>query len=303
MCGIAGFVSEKLDISTLRSMCNILQHRGPDAEGFFCKQNIGLGHRRLSIIDISEAANQPMFSSDGDWVIILNGEIYNYRELRKELIDKGCVFKTNSDTEVILHSFQLYGTEAVHRFIGMFSFAIFNLPSETLFVFRDRVGVKPLYYHWKDGEYYFASELKALIPLLPEKEIDPKAITDFFRFGYIRNPHSIFKNVFKLPPGYYATVKNKELSIIKYWNIEDRIRKQEELNEEVAALQLEELMQSSFNYRMVADVPVGVFLSGGVDSSAVTALLSRSHSNLKTFSIGFDDDRYILHLKQEQHGR
>ena len=273
-------------------MCNVLQHRGPDAEGFFFQNKTGLGHRRLSIIDLSAAANQPMYSSDGDWVIILNGEIYNYREIKKELIEKGCVFKTNSDTEVILQSFQLFGAEAVNRFIGMFSFAIYHLSADALYIFRDRVGVKPLYYYCNNGDFYFASELKALIPLLPVKEINAEALTDFFRFGYIRNPNSIFKNVFKLPSGHYATVKNKELVITKYWNIADKVKKQDHVNEEEAAIQLESLMQSSFDYRMVADVPVGVFLSGGVDSSAVTALLSRSHSNLKTFSVGFDDDRY-----------
>ena len=154
MCGIAGFVSEKLNIDSLHSMCNTLRHRGPDAEGYFLKNNTGLGHRRLRIIDLSESANQPMYSFDGNWVIILNGEIYNYKELKKELIERGCVFKTNSDTEVILHLFQISGTDAVNWLIGMFSFAIYHLPSETLFVFRDRAGVKPLYYYQKPVEYF-----------------------------------------------------------------------------------------------------------------------------------------------------
>ena len=174
----------------------------------------------------------------------------------------------------------------------MFAFAIYHQSEDTLYVFRDRVGVKPLYYYREGGEFYFASELKALIPQLPQKEINSTALTDFFRFGYIRNPNSIFENVFKLPPGHYAKIKNKELEIIKYWNIGDRVQQQEHMDEEDAAMQLEELMQSSFDYRMVADVPVGIFLSGGVDSSSVTALLAKSHSNLKTFSIGFDDEWY-----------
>lgn len=291
MCGIAGFASNTLNKTDLEEMCNRISYRGPDAEGFFFEKEVGLGHRRLSIIDLSEAANQPMFSEDGSYVIIFNGEIYNYKELTKELVERGCHPKTHSDTEIVLQYFQLFGAEAVHRFIGMFAFAIYHRPSESLYVFRDRVGVKPLYYHWKNGEFYFASELKAFIPHLPEKKIDPKALTDFFRFGYVRTPHSIFKDVYKLPPGYYVVVKNKKLQINKYWDIEDSIKKQE-IGEEQALRQLEELMTSSFNYRMVADVPVGVFLSGGIDSSSLTAILSKTHSNLETFSIGFDDEWY-----------
>jgi asparagine synthase (glutamine-hydrolysing) len=292
MCGIVGFVSDALGETELKKMCGCLRHRGPDADGYFVRNNIGLGHRRLSIIDLSEAANQPMHSGDGEWIIVFNGEIYNYTELKKELIEKGCIFKTNSDTEVVLQSFQLYGTNAVHRFIGMFAFAIYHRTSEKLYLFRDRIGVKPLYYYWKNGEFYFASELKALIPQLPRRAINPKALTDFFCFGYVRNPDSIFEDTYKLRPGHYAIVKDKQLQIVKYWDIEDHIFKQQQINEKDLAFELEELMRNCFNYRMVADVPVGIFLSGGIDSSSLTALLSKTYSNLKTFSIGFDDERY-----------
>ena len=291
MCGIAGFVSDILNKENLEQMTDCLSHRGPDAQGYFLEKNIGLGHRRLSIIDLSDAANQPMFSNDGEWVLIFNGEIYNYNELRQKLIQQGHSFTTHSDTEVVIRLFQLYGPDAVQSFIGMFAFAIYHRQTETLYVFRDRVGVKPFYYYWQNGEFYFASELKALIPQLPNKEINHQALGDFFRFGYIRSPDSIFKNVYKLQPGHYAVIKNKELEIKKYWSIED-VCKNEELGEGEATKKLEDLMQSSFNYRMVADVPVGVFLSGGIDSSSLTALLTRTHSNLKTFSIGFDDEWY-----------
>jgi asparagine synthase (glutamine-hydrolysing) len=292
MCGIAGFSSKRLKEHHLREMCNRISYRGPDADGYFFENETGLGHRRLSIIDLSDAANQPMFSEDGSYVIIFNGEIYNYQELSGELIAKGLHLRTHSDTEIVLQYFQMYGPEAVHRFIGMFAFAIYHRPSETLHLFRDRVGVKPLHYYWKNGEFYFASELKALIPCLVEKEIEAVALTDFFRFGYIRSPHTIFKHVYKLPPGHYVVLKNNELQVRKYWDVEDRISKRDTIKEDEAVEELEALMTSSFNYRMVADVPVGIFLSGGIDSSCLTAILSKSHSNLKTFSIGFDDDWY-----------
>lgn len=292
MCGIAGYVSDALNQEDLRKMCGCLQHRGPDADGFFIDGNVGLGHRRLSIIDLSNAANQPMHSANNEWTIVFNGEIYNYAELRKGLVEKGCTFRTNSDTEVILQSFQVYGTDAVQRFIGMFAFALYHKSAQTVYVFRDRVGVKPLYYYWNNGEFYFASELKAIIPQLQRKEINQKALMDFFSFGYVKDSDSIFNNVFKLLPGHYAIVKNRDLQLVKYWDVEDHIFKREGTNEEELTIELDELMQSSFNYRMVADVPVGVFLSGGIDSSSLTSILAKTHSNLKTFSIGFDDDRY-----------
>jgi asparagine synthase (glutamine-hydrolysing) len=294
MCGIAGYISDRLNKDDLIRMCNRIQHRGPDANGYFIDKNIGLGHLRLSIIDLSENANQPFFSSDRQWVIVYNGEVYNYKEIRNVLEGKGRKFRSGSDTEVILQAFEEYGPDAIKKFIGMFAFAIYHIPSQTLYLYRDRVGVKPLYYYKKEEEIWFCSELKGIAQQLAEKEVDVEAVADFFRFGYVRCPQTIYKNVYKLPPGHYLKISKGRSELCKYWdldlaahNLTSNIKSEGEAIE-----QLDELMTSSFNYRMVADVPVGVFLSGGIDSSLLTAILSKGNANLKTFSMGFDDEKY-----------
>lgn len=292
MCGIAGFVSDNLNYLSLRSMISCLNHRGPDADGIYHEGPVGLGHKRLSIIDLSDKANQPMFSEDHDMVIVFNGEIYNYAEIRKDLSDLGYSFKTNSDTEVILQAFRAWEGKAIERFIGMFVFALYKRSNQTLYLYRDRVGVKPLFYYHKGNEFWFASELKSIANQLEQKNINSLAVSDFFRFGYIRYPHTIFSDVYKLPPGHFAIVKNGKLNIQPYWQIESVKPGSFSGSEDKALGELESLMKSSFDYRMVADVPVGLFLSGGIDSSSLSALLSAKHKNLKTFSIGFDEERY-----------
>jgi asparagine synthase (glutamine-hydrolysing) len=293
MCGIAGFVSTEYNESTLRGMTAKIAHRGPDAEGFYFERPFGLGHRRLSIIDLSAESNQPMYSSDGNWVIIFNGEIYNYQQLRSQLIQDGCDFKTHSDTEVVLQTIIRKGVNGVKDFIGMFAFAIWNKATQTICIFRDRIGVKPLYYGIENKNFFFASEIKGLYDLLNSKEIDTSSVADFFRFGYARKDKTIYKKIRKLLPGHYLEIDAAlNIKIEKYWEAKPKSKPLYFSSEEEAIDRLEALMTEAFNYRMVADVPVGIFLSGGIDSSTVAALLAKNNKNLKTFSIGFDDPRY-----------
>lgn len=298
MCGITGFIDFKSNTSkeTLHKMVSSMQHRGPDDFGVevFEEKNalIGFGQSRLSIIDLSAAGHQPMHFKHLS--IVFNGEIYNYKEIKTELIDKGRVFTTQTDTEVILQSFDEWGIKCVERFIGMFAFVIYDRTKNRIIAFRDRAGVKPFYYYQKDNLFLFGSELKALMAHIQfEKVIDEAVLPNYFHYGYIAAPYTIFKHTHKLMPGHYMELdlKTQSLSITKYWDLRSYYLKPkltldyQEIKEEVKTL-----MQSSFDYRMVADVPVGVFLSGGYDSTAVTALLqSKSNRALKTFTIGFEE--------------
>lgn len=301
MCGITGFI-ERRKVSgddILQRMTNVLEHRGPDGMGSLLFEKlssfVGFGHRRLSIIDLQESAGQPMHFKD--WSIVFNGEIYNYREIRKELEQLGKSFKTNSDTEVVLQSFDEWGTDAVHRFIGMFAFALLNKREEKVYFFRDRAGVKPFYYY-SDGEaFLFASELKSFHQYPGfKKEIDLAAAAQFIQYGYILAPATIFKQTHKLKPGYYIEFLLKDFSHkeVKYWNISDAYNKPKlEISESEAISETKKLLISACNYRMVSDVPVGVFLSGGYDSSTVTAVLQQERTEqLKTFSIGFREAEF-----------
>lgn len=298
MCGIAGFIDFKSTTSeeTLHQMVNSMQHRGPDDFGveLFEEKNalIGFGQSRLSIIDLSAAGHQPMHFKHLS--IVFNGEIYNYTEIKAELIDKGRDFVTQTDTEVILQSFDEWGIKCVDRFIGMFAFVIYDRNSNKIVIFRDRAGVKPFYYYHKDNLFLFGSELKALMAHTKfEKVIDEAVLPNYFHYGYIAAPYTIFKHTHKLMPGHFIEfeLKTQSLSINKYWDLRSYYLKPkltfdyQEIKEDVKAL-----MQSSFDYRMVADVPVGVFLSGGYDSTAVTSMLqSKSSRTLKTFTIGFEE--------------
>ncbi|KAF0191344.1 MAG: asparagine synthase (glutamine-hydrolysing) [Gammaproteobacteria bacterium] len=282
-------------------MTDVLWHRGPDGSGyeFYPVDNahIGLGHRRLSIIDLSAGAAQPLKDESGDHVIAFNGEIYNYVEIREELKKEGFTFFTSSDTEVLLKAYIRWGVDAVHKLIGMFAFIIYDKKKEKLYLFRDRAGVKPLYYSYKDGLFLFASELKAFHQTAAfKKEIDADALPLFFRFGYVPAPYTIFKNTYKLKPGHYLTIdlNSRDLKEEKYWDVIDYYNMPLlDISEPDAVDEMEKLLVSAFRYRMVADVPVGVFLSGGYDSTAVTALLQTDMTDrLKTFTIGFDDKRH-----------
>ena len=306
MCGITGFIDFKNNSSEslLKNMLATMHHRGPDGSGVFYQQkenfSIGLGHSRLSIIDLSAGANQPLYYKD--WVIVFNGEIYNFGEIKRELEVLGHQFVTHSDTEVILHAWEVWGQEAVHKFIGMFVFVIYHQIEQTLTICRDRAGVKPLFYYWKDGLFLFASELKAL-HLHPQfhKELNQDALALFLKYCYVPAPHSIFKNCFKLEPAHFlkltlSTLNSQPSTFIsqEYWNVNHAYTKPKlEIGEKEAIEETEKVLKKAFDYRMVADVPVGVFLSGGYDSSAVAALLQKDASQkIKTFTIGFQEEKY-----------
>jgi len=300
MCGFAGFIdfNKKSSQEELIKMNDAIQHRGPDAADYFFKKeenkHIGLGHRRLSIIDLHESANQPMVFNN--LTIVFNGEVYNYKEIKQELLAKGRVFKTQSDTEVILQSFDEWKEDCVHKFIGMFSFLIYDKEKEEVTVFRDRPGVKPFHYYWHNNVFLFASEIKSFHEHSQfVKELNLDAIPQFLQYGHISTPNSIFKNVKKLDSGSLLkfNFSEKEIEIKKYWNVDDYYKKPKLIiSFEEAKKQTKELLKSACNYRMVSDVPVGVFLSGGYDSTLVTSLLQTTSSQkIKTFTIGVDDEK------------
>lgn len=300
MCGIAGFIDFKQQSSAdvLEKMAASLAHRGPDGQGTSLHQTsnalIGLGHRRLSIIDLSTSANQPMHY-DGLHVVF-NGEIYNYEEIRNGLLQKGHRFDTHSDTEVILHAWREWGAEAIGQWHGMFAIVLFDEKKNEVICIRDRAGVKPFLYYWYDGVFLFGSELKALLqhPAF-QKKISPAAVASYLQYGYVSHPHCIYQNTYKLQPGFLLTlnVSNKRMEKVQYWNVYDSYNKPKlkiDLPEAIA--ETEKKLIKAFRYRMVADVPVGVFLSGGYDSSCVTALLQHNASEkIKTFTIGTTDKK------------
>jgi asparagine synthase (glutamine-hydrolysing) len=295
MCRITGIITNELiDISLLLRMRDSMVHGGPDDAGIYLDQSnkIGLGQRRLSILDLSPAGHQPMV-----WehlIIVYNGEIYNFKEVAIELKTFGYDFSSDSDTEVILKAFDCWGYDAVHRFRGMFAFAIWNTKTKKLLLCRDRVGVKPLYWYLKDGLFMFASELKAFHEhSMFDKSINQDAVSLYLQTGYIRSPLSIFQFAHKLEPGSFLEIDNSfNYNIWKYWDVRNIYSKVEKNlnNEKDQIAQCEKLLSESFQLRMVSDVPVGIFLSGGIDSSLVTALLQKeSKIPLKTFTIGFED--------------
>lgn len=303
MCGITGFIDFKKQTSpeTLVAMRETLMHRGPDDNGIHQEElphaDLGFGFRRLSIIDLSPLGHQPMTNDATGDVVMLNGEIYNYKELRKDLEALGHTFKSNSDTEVVLKSYQQYGTKCVDGFIGMFAIALHDRKNNSVVFFRDRAGVKPLYWYWQDDLFMFGSELKTFHKHGRfKKEIDPDALSLYFQHGYISAPYCIFKKAHKLMPGHLLTVNlsTKNISIEKYWDVTDEYNRPKlDISYEEAVDTTERLLSSAFQYRMVADVPVGVFLSGGYDSSCVTALLQKNSSKkIKTYTIGFHEKEY-----------
>jgi len=303
MCGIAGFIdfNKRSDIERLKKMTDAVIHRGPDDSGydFFTPHsaNIGFGFRRLSIIDLSPLGHQPMHFAEAGLTIIFNGEIYNYAEIRKELILLGYSFKSASDTEVILKSYAQWGTDCVTRFIGMFAIAIYDEKNSRVVIFRDRAGVKPLFWYFKNDLLLFGSELKSFHQHPEfEKSINFNALSHYFQRGYISAPYTIFEHTHKLLPGHFLTInlQTKTATPTKYWDVTDCYNQPKlKVSYEEAKTEVERLMTSAFQYRMIADVPVGVFLSGGYDSTAVTALLqANSSKKIKTFTIGFDDPKF-----------
>jgi asparagine synthase (glutamine-hydrolysing) len=294
MCGIAGIFHGKtpkpVDPRRVERMCDALVHRGPDGSGVWTDQGIALGHRRLSIIDL-EGSPQPMHSADQRAVISFNGEIYNYRELRRELQGEGVQFQTDGDTEVILAAYQRWGVDCLSRLDGMFVFALFDREKRELFLARDRLGVKPLFLaELSDGSIAFASELKGLLahPLL-KRRVDAQAVDDYLAWGYVPDTRSILQGVRKLPAGHFMLhAQGKELSQSKQWWDVDFSERRGGSEADLSA-ELVNLMREAVRSRMVADVPLGAFLSGGVDSSSVVAMLSEaSEAPVQTCSIGFD---------------
>jgi len=303
MCGITGFVDyEKLlNFKEIKLMTDALIHRGPDSRGLEfsseSKYNIAFGHRRLSIIDLDASSNQPMFYNSKEYWIVYNGEVYNYKQIKKELLDLGYKFDTNSDTEVVLKSYVEWGVKAIDKFIGMFAFSVFDKKKERLFLFRDRAGVKPLFYYQKAELFLFASEIKSFHTTQKfNKEIDLNSVAMFFRHGYIDSPNSIYRYVKKLQPGHYLVfnLKDKTTTLHKYWDPITFYNKPKlDISFNQAKDELSKLFNSAFNYRMVSDVPVGVFLSGGYDSSTTAAVLSATNAQkINTFTIGFNNTKY-----------
>ena len=291
MCGIVGFNNKKRD--TLHEMIQSIKHRGPDDFGIFESDECSLGHVRLSIMDLTTQGHQPMIHKN--LKMVYNGEVYNFRELREELIQLGYSFSSDTDTEVILKAYHHWGIKAIDKFIGMFAIAIYDEISSELLLIRDRVGVKPLYYYYDDKDFIFASELKPIMKYKNDLKIDNDGLSEYFKYGYIPSPLSIFQNCSKLPAGHYAiyNTKSSKLEIKEYWSILPffELPKFQKTEEELID-ELEKILINSFKYRMVSDVPVGVFLSGGIDSSIVVAILQKHHGNIHTFTIGFNEKKY-----------
>jgi asparagine synthase (glutamine-hydrolysing) len=288
MCGIAGFVFSKFDEDQLKLMTRSLSHRGPDSEGFYCDSNkgLGLGHRRLSILDLSEHGNQPMESHCGRFKMIYNGEIYNYEELKFDLERK---WKSSSDSEVILEAFVEYGVNFTDKLNGMFAIAIWDSLDEKLFLFRDRFGIKPLIYFSDGKSFAFASELKSLLSLGLDKKINVNAIKDYFFLEYIPRDQTPFKNYNKLLPGHYLIKEqDQEPKINQYYNLLSKVGRRDVKEEEAKELIKEELKRS-INYRQISDVSLGAFLSGGTDSSLICSIFQEQNDKpIETFNIGFD---------------
>lgn len=301
MCGIAGFIDFNKHSTTavLQNMTDAMVHRGPDDSGYEVynhpNSSIGLGQRRLSILDLSPLGHQPMHFKD--YAVIFNGEIYNFKEIRTELEQKGYSFDSWSDTEVILKGYDCWGIDVLHRFIGMFAIVLYDKQQEEVILIRDRAGIKPLYYYWHNDVLLFGSELKALYQHAGfEKSIDVNSLALFLQFSYIPAPHTIFHNTFKLLPGHYLTIslKDKKTKLVKYWDVFEHYNKPKINPTDAEAIeQTDRLLKSAYEYRMVADVPVGIFLSGGYDSSSVAALLQTGRTEkLKTFTIGFHEAEF-----------
>ena len=296
MCGIAGqfLLDRKVQPAEIRAMCDAIRHRGPDDEGFHIDANCGLGMRRLSIIDLS-TGHQPMSNEDGTVWVVFNGEVYNYQDLRRDLISQGHQFKTNSDTETLVHLYEQEGVEGIRKLRGMFAYAIWDARRRSLLLVRDRFGKKPLYYSQTSGGIYFGSELKCLraagIPL----EIDQEALRHYFQFTYVPDPWSPFQGIRKLAPGSWMRFEaSGKVESGRYWEMPAAAEEAERgLSEDGATKELARLFDESVRIRLIADVPLGAFLSGGIDSSSVVASMAlQTGQPVKTFSIGFEESEF-----------
>ncbi|MBA7608042.1 Asparagine synthetase [glutamine-hydrolyzing] 1 [subsurface metagenome] len=294
MCSINGFnfKNEKL----VREMIQVTKHRGPDDEGFYCDGNVSLGHARLFIIDLSERARQPIWNEDKSICVICDGEIYNFQELRKELRKKGHRFYSQSDTEVILHLYEEKGEKCLEDLNGIFALAIYDKNKKELFLARDRIGVKPLYYYFDDKRFIFSSEIKAILAHSIPREVDKEGLSHYFRVFFVPAPFTLFKDIRKLLPAHYLIFKNGKMSLQKYWDLQDlvEIKSKEEAIEEIKSL-----LKDSIKHQLISDRPVGIFLSGGIDSTSVLGMASEFLSEkIKTYSVGFD-----INIEEEKYNR
>ncbi len=293
MCGICGIVGFSNPEATKR-MIQAMPHRGPDDTGLWHKEEVSFGHRRLAVIDLSEKGRQPMPGHSCSFWITYNGEIYNYKSLKEALKKKGYEFKSNTDTEVVLNLYQEYGKGCLNYLRGVFAFAIWDQKKKELFAARDRLGLKPFFYYFKEGIFIFASELKAILASgLVKKDIEPQALADYFRYGSVQAPKTMIKGVCQLMPARYLTLKKNRLSIKKYWQINFSKKAAGKKTEKDYIFQIKAILNKAVSFRLVSDVPLGVFLSGGIDSSIITGLMQKhSSAPVKTFSIGFQEEVY-----------
>jgi asparagine synthase (glutamine-hydrolysing) len=296
MCGITGIFhfdsSREVDSSVLKRMTDSLIHRGPDGEGYYINKNIGLGHRRLSIIDL-KTGDQPLFNADRSIGIVFNGELYNYIELREDLKKLGHSFRTDSDTEVVVKAYEEWGTACLGKFNGMWAFALWDDRKKTLFISRDRIGEKPIFFSTINRSFVFGSEIKSILQYGIEKEINPEVLELYLVLGFVPSPYTYYRNIYKLEPGHYLIVSENGLQKLKYWNL-PMINEEEMIRDpEIVHKTFEELLYDSVRIRMRSDVPFGAFLSGGLDSSSIVALMSRISKNpVSTFTIGFDEKEF-----------
>lgn len=301
MCGFCGYISsQKYDDSIIVEMSEVIKHRGPDSEGYFNERisdkYVSLAHRRLSILDLSSLGNQPMLSQDESIILVYNGEVYNYIEIENELKEKGYIFKSHCDTEMIICAYKEWGIGCLSKFNGMFSFALLDKNINKSYLVRDRCGVKPLYYFMNDCELVFSSEMKSLYKFPSFSwEINKKALFHYLHYQYITGSHTIFESTSKLRPGHYLEydITNRNYRDIEYWNVRKVDVGKCKLDYNSAMEKLQNLLDKATNIRMISDVPIGTLLSGGIDSSLITAkMISNSSSTINTTTIGFEDLRY-----------
>jgi asparagine synthase (glutamine-hydrolysing) len=282
MCGINGFNFK--DEKLIKQMTGTLSHRGPDSVGSYVDESISLGHNRLAVIDLDSSANQPMTSEDGQLVIVYNGEIYNYLELKKRL-QAGYKFKTQSDTEVILAGYRMWGKDVVKKLNGIFSFAIWDKDKKTLFCARDHMGVKPFYFYWDGKKFIFASEVKSILEHPIPREIDVDSLNEYLRVLYVPSPRTMLKMVYKLPPGHSIVLQGDNMIMEEYYRPQLQTGK---ISYKDSVRQVRKTVEDAVKRQLVADVPVGVYLSGGIDSSVILASVKKFRRNVDTFSVGFD---------------
>lgn len=300
MCGILGQINfnttSKVNSNKFKKALNLQKHRGPDDSDILEDDKFTFGHRRLSIIDLDSHSKQPMVSNCKKYSLVFNGEIYNYKELKEDLLSKGYIFNTASDTEVLLNSYIEYGIDCIQKLIGMFAFAINDKVNNSTYIVRDRLGIKPLYYYKNQDKFIFSSEVKSILVLADdfEKKLNINAISSYMSFRYPILDDTFFQDINSLAPAHYMKISYSNIETIEYWNVTNKFKEQKnDKGEQYYISKLQEILKSSVEYRMIADVPIGAFLSGGVDSSVITALMAKNSSKpIKTFTIGFEEEGF-----------